>query len=81
MMAESQRHRLLKWMKKVTAFVRKLTCGRMIKAASTRVLTQTQVHFVLLVEELQCIVCFLNECYIFVVTFELNKHNSVKTGQ
>jgi hypothetical protein len=41
---ESQKHQLLKWMKKVTAFALKLTFGRMIRAASTRVLTLTQVN-------------------------------------
>ena len=54
MMVESQKHRLLKWTKKVTAFVRKLTCGRMIRAASTRVLTRTQVNFTLHAEAVWC---------------------------
>jgi hypothetical protein len=43
MMVENQKHQLLKWTKKVTAFVRKLTCGRMIRGVSTQVLTQTQM--------------------------------------
>jgi hypothetical protein len=47
MIVESQKLQLLKWMKKVTVFAPKLTSGGMRRAASTQVLTQTQVICVL----------------------------------